>query len=293
MKMLTLTMVVTAQVALAGGALEVKLAPADAAKIEKQVALAKKAQPAAFEQVAKIQRDLTVIDAKKRGRFAPLTTLLNSVPEATWALVEAIVSTAAVAPEAPRTAVIAWQTGLLESLGDRRVLATEPVLMAALEAATEPEVIRSAADGLGRLGTDGAATALIAAASKREGAAREAVFAGMGSCRRTAVAGFLARQLALASTDSERLALVKGLSRVGNEWALETSGGTPAKNEIPAIRQLAASALVKLYAESQGHLRQAASDAVLVINAPETKVLLAQLRAKDPAAIDTLIAKTH
>jgi len=292
-KMLTLTMVVTAQVALAGGALEVKLAPADAAKIEKQVALAKKAQPAAFEQVAKIQRDLTVIDAKKRGRFAPLTTLLNSVPEATWALVEAIVSTGAVAPEAPRSAVIAWQTGLLESLGDRRVLATEPVLMAALEAATEPEVIRSAADGLGRLGTDGAATALIAAASKREGAAREAVFAGMGSCRRTAVAGFLARQLALASTDSERLALVKGLSRVGNEWALETSGGTPAKNEIPAIRQLAASALVKLYAESQGHLRQAASDAVLVINAPETKVLLAQLRAKDPAAIDTLIAKTH
>ncbi len=133
----------------------------------------------------------------------------------------------------------------------------------------------------------------IAAASKREGAARQAVFAGMGSCRRTAVAAFLARQLALASTDSERLALVKGLSRVGNEWALETTGGTPAKNEIPAIRQLAASALVKLYAESQGHLRQAASDAVLVINAPETKVLLAQLRAKDPAAIDALIAKTH
>lgn len=293
MKMLTWTMVVTAQVALAGGALEVKLAPADAAKIEKQVALAKKAQPAAFEQVAKIQRDLTIIDAKKRGRFAPVTTLLNSVPEATWALVEAIVSTGSVAPEAPRSAVVAWQTGLLESLGDRRVLATEPVLIAALEAATEPEVIRSAADGLGRLGTDGAATALIAAASKREGAARQAVFAGMGSCRRTAVAAFLARQLALASTDSERLALVKGLSRVGNEWALETTGGTPAKNEIPAIRQLAASALVKLYAESQGHLRQAASDAVLVINAPETKVLLAQLRAKDPAAIDALIAKTH
>lgn len=293
MKMLTLTMVVTAQVALAGGALEVKLDPADAAKIEKQVALAKKAQPAAFEQVAKIQRDLTLIDAKKRGRFAPITTLLNSVPEATWALVEAIVSTGAVQPDAPRSAVIAWQTGLLESLGDRRVLGTEPVLIAALEAATEPEVLRSAADGLGRLGTDGAATALIAAASKREGVAREAVFAGMGSCRRTQVASFLSRQLGLASADSERLALVKGLSRVGNEWALETPGGTPAKAEIPAIRQLAAGALVKLYAESQGHVRQAASDAVLVVNAPETKVLLAQLRAKDPAAIDALIAKTH
>ena len=86
---------------------------------------------------------------------------------------------------------------------------------------------------------------------------------------------------------------MKSLSVIGNEWALETPAGAPVRAEVPQLRAAAAGALVKLFSESQGNVRQQASDALLIVNAPETKVLLAQVRVKDPAAIDALIAKTH
>lgn len=45
---------------------------------------------------------------------------------------------------------------------------------------------------------------------------------------------------------------------------------------------------MKLFSESNGNVRQQASDAILIVNAPEMKVLLAQVRVKDPAAIDSV-----
>ncbi len=293
MKTLGLVVVVMAQVALARGAIEVKLAPADAAAMQKEIAAAKKSSPLAFSAVQSVRAQMATIDAKKRGRFAPVTPRLNAIPDATWALAEAIVLEGSLDPALPRSAQIAWQTGLLEALGGRRDAKTEAVLVAALNASVEPETIRSAADGLGRLGTDGAAAALIAAGNQRTGAERAAVFAGMGTCRRAVVADYLAKQLSVTLLEKEQLALVKSLSMIGNEWALETPAGAPVRSEVPQLRAAAAGALVKLFSESNGNVRQQASDAILIVNAPETKVLLAQVRVKDPAAIDALIAKTH
>lgn len=293
MKTLGLVTVLVAQVVLAKGALDVKLSGAELATLQKEVAAAKKTNPQAFAAVAQVRAQIASIDAKKRGRFAPVTPRLNSIPNATWALAEAIALDGALDETLPQSAHIAWKSGLLEALGDLRDVKTEPVLLAALAAESSPEVIRSAADGLGRLGTDRAATALIASAGARRGAAREAVLAGMGSCRRVSVAGFLATQLSLSSFEKEQLALVKSLSVIGNEWALETPTGAPVKAEVPQLRALAAGALVKLFSEASGNVRQQASDAILIVNAPETKVLLAQVRVKDPAAVDALIAKTR
>ena len=293
MKTLGLVTVLVAQVVLARGALDVKLSGAELATLQKEIAAARKANPQAFVAVAQVRTQMATIDAKKRGRFAPVTPMLNSIPDATWALAEALALDGALDETLPASAQIAWQSGLLEALGARRDVKTEAVLTAALVTESSPEVIRSAADGLGRLGTDGAATALIASASARRGSAREAVLAGMGSCRRVSVAGFLAKQLSLSTFEKEQLAIVKSLSVIGNEWALETPAGAPVKAEVAQLRATAAGALVKLFSESSGNVRQQASDAILVVNAPETKVLLAQVRVKDPAAVDALIARTH
>ena len=293
MKTLGLVTVLVAQVVLAKGALDVKLSGAELATLQREIAAAKKATPKAFVAVAQVRAQMAAIDAKKRGRFAPVTPRLNSIPDATWALAEAIAFDGALDATLPASAHIAWQSGLLEALGDRREVKTEAVLIAALSVESSPEVLRSAADGLGRLGTDGAASALIASASARRGSAREAVLAGMGSCRRVSVAGFLAKQLSLSTFEKEQLALVKSLSVIGNEWALETPAGAPVKAEVAQLRAIAAGALVKLFSEASGNVRQQASDAILIVNAPETKVLLAQVRVKDPAAVDALIAKTR
>jgi hypothetical protein len=292
-KTLGLVTVLMAQVALGRGAVLVKLAPADAAAPQQQVAAAKRSAPQAFSAVQAVRAQMAAIDARKRGRFAPVTPRLNAIPDATWALAEALAFEGALDEALPRSAHVAWQTGLLEALGARRDVKTEALLIAALEGATEPEVLRSAADGLGRLGSDGAAAALVRVASGQTGAARDAVLAGMGSCRRLVVADFLARQLAASTSEKEQLALIKALSVVGNEWALETPAGAPVKAEVPQLRAIAAGALVKRFSESSGNVRQQAQDAILVVNAPETKLLLAQVRVKDPAAVDALLAKTR
>jgi hypothetical protein len=292
-KTLGLVMVMAAHVVQAKGALEVKVSGAHLVSLQREIAAAKRADPQAFVAVAQVRAQMAAIDAKKRGRFAPVTPRLNSIPNATWALAEAIVFDGSLDETLPQSAHIAWQSGLLEALGARRDVKTEAVLIAALLAESPTEVIRSAADGLGRLGTDGAAAALIASAGTRPGAARHAVLAGMGSCRRTSVASFLATQLSRSTDEKEQLALVKSLSVIGNEWALETPTGARVKSEVPQLRAIAAGALVKLFSEASGNVRQQASDAILVVNAPNTKVLLAQVRVKDPAAVDALIAKTR
>ncbi|MDP3502230.1 MAG: hypothetical protein Q8S33_17990 [Myxococcales bacterium] len=293
MKTLGLVTVLVAQVVLAKGALDVKLSGAELTTLQREIAAAKKAHPQAFVAVAQVRAQMASLDANKRGRFAPVTPRLNSIPNATWALADALAFDGALDATLPPSAHIAWQSGLLEALGARRDVKTEGVLIAALAVESSPEVLRSAADGLGRLGTDGAANALLASATARRGSAREAVLAGMGSCRRVSVASYLARQLSLSTFEKEQLALVKSLSVIGNEWALETPAGAPVKAEVAQLRAIAAGALVKLFSEASGNVRQQASDAILVVNAPETKVLLAQVRVKDPAAVDALIAKTR
>ncbi len=288
MKSLFVGLVLMAHAASAAGAFEVTLSSEAQAAARREIAAARGSSPGAFAAVAAVRDQLSTIDAKKRGRFAPIARRLNAIPNATWALVSAIVFDGAVEASLPRSAKVAWQAGLVEALGSLRDLKTEAVLTAVVRLqGLEPEVARSAAEGLGRLGTDSAAATLIALAST-PGPRRAALLAGVGACRRVAMAEFLSRQLATTSVEAEQRALVKALSVLGNAWALETPSGALVKTEVQALRAIAAGALVKFYATSSEPLRQQAFDAVLIVNAPETPVLLAQQRAANPAAIDAL-----
>jgi hypothetical protein len=289
-KAIIVSLVVSSAALAAGAVVSAEALPADFVKLAKrEIALAKKTNPEMFEAVAATRSQMGRLDARKRGRFAPVTTQLASLgPQATWALVDALVFDGAIDASLPRSAHVAWQGGLLEALGRTQDARVEPLLTAALRRADlEPEVVRSATEGLGLLGTDSALATLTALAST-PGARREAMLAGLGACRRLGMAEFLARALAAATTDTERLALVKALSQVGNAWALSTPTGAPAPAEVPKLRAVAAGALVKLYARSRDTVRKQAGDAILIVAAPETPELLAQVRALDPAAVDGL-----
>lgn len=291
MKPLMLSLVLVSGAAFAGGAVvpEAALPKAFAALAKKEIAQARAASPAAFSAVAALRARVGELDARKRGRLAPLTPRLAALgPAGTWALVEALAFDGALDPALPRSAQVAWQGGLLEALGRLRDARVQPLLEAAVaDASLAPEVTRSATEALGLLGTDAAVAVLLAQAST-PGAHRDAMLPGLGHCRRLAVADFLARALAAASTDGERLALVRALAHLGNAWALATPAGAPVKAEAPRLQGVAAQALVKLFAKSQGRVREEAADALLVVDAPETPMLLAQVRAVDPKAVDAL-----
>ncbi|MDX2009063.1 MAG: HEAT repeat domain-containing protein [Myxococcaceae bacterium] len=290
MKQLALALVMTAQAALAEGAFPLTWPAKERAALEHQIAAdrARSAEP--FRQVAALRASLARLDHDRRGRYAPVTSWLNAVPQATWALADAIVFSGAVDANLPASARVAWQAGLLESLGARREPKTERLLVAVLVSpGLEPAVRRSAADALGRLGTDGAAQALVEAATATAGVDREAVLAGMGTCRRLAVTTFLAQALARATAETEQLALIKALSVNGNAWALETPAGAPAPAETRRIQTVAAGALVKRFVASSSRVKTEAHDALRIVNAPDTPLLLAQVRAADPTGVDALL----
>jgi hypothetical protein len=289
-KQLALAVMMTAQAALAEGAFTLTLAPKERATLEQQIATARARSPDTFRQVAALRASLARLDHGKRGRYAPVTSWLNAIPQATWALADAIVFSGGVDASLPLTARVAWQAGLLESLGARREPKTEGLLVAVLVSpGLESAVRRSAADALGRLGTESAAQALVAAASAASGVDREAVLAGMGTCRRLTVTAFLAQALARASVESEQLALIKALSVNGNAWALETPAGAPAPAEVRRIQTTAAGALVKAFVATSGRVKTEAHDGLRIVNAPDTALLLAQSRAADPVGVDALL----
>lgn len=291
MKPLVMSLMLVSGAAFAGGAVVpgAALPKAFAALATKEIAQARAASPAAFSALAALRARVGELDARKRGRLAPLTPRLAALgPAGTWALVEALAFDGALDPSLPRSAHVAWQGGLLEALGRLRDGRVQPLLEAAVAApGLEPEVVRSATEALGLLGTDSAVAALLARASVA-GPHRDAMLPGLGHCRRLAMADFLARALAASVDDVERLALVKALAHLGNAWALATPAGAPVRAEAPRIQGTAAQALVRLFAKSQGRVREEAADALLVVDAPETPMLLAQVRAVDPKAVDAL-----
>lgn len=291
MKPLVMSLVLVSSVAAAEGAVvkEAALPKSFVALARQEIAAARAASPGAFTAVAAVRAQVGALDAKKRGPLVPLGQRFAALgPVATWPLVEALAFDGALEPTLPRSAHVAWEASLLEALGRLQDARVQPLLEAAAgEPSLEPEVVRSATEALGLLGNDRAVATLLALAAV-PGAHRDAMLPGLGHCRRLAVADFLARALAASTDDTERLRLVKALSFVGNAWALATPTGAPVRAEVPRLKATAAQALVKLFAKSQGPVRQQAADALLVIDAPETPVLLAQVRAVDPKAVDAL-----
>ena len=228
------------------------------------------------DSVASIRASVPKLDSMKRGKLA------TSIKPALEALGRPALTDLIAAANEPRdpswteSAVIAWRASVLEALATLK----DPRAKGAFEQAIADEnahflVQRAAAEGYAKLGEYSVLEALIA---------RDAVVAGIGSLRTPQVARLLAGELAKHPGQARAKLLVKALGEVGNAWAWKT---LPANIELEqATRNEAAAALVEAYVGWDGEVRQAASNALLVVDAPATPALIAQAKAKSRKVAD-------
>jgi HEAT repeat protein len=165
---------------------------------------------------------------------------------------------------------------LIEAVGLLKDARALPVLTSILDDSTEDaETTRTVAEAVARIGTDEAATQLLAALDASKGERTRAILAGMGDCRRLRVTEALASHLRATSDESMARAAARSLGRAGNAWAWKTVAD---RSEEARIRQTAARALVDAYVRRDGEARYAASNALMVVDAPETPALIAEAK---------------
>jgi hypothetical protein len=262
-----------------------RLSPNARLQLSAEIERARIDQPAAFSAVATVQARLPDLDAHKRGRYAHVGPLLKSIgPSALLPMLQAIAFEAPARGDLSDSVWTAYRSGLLEAVGVLRDPRAEPVLLAVLDGDERNfQVLRSAAEALGYLDNDAAAAKLVALARTR-GPKQAAVLAGMGSCRRLPVAQALAAELASHPAETTALSVVKSLGDVGNAWAWKTPGVT-ARAEEPAVRETAARALVAAFTSYADPVRQAASNALMVVDAPTTPALIQRAQQHASTAV--------
>jgi HEAT repeat protein len=191
------------------------------------------------------------------------------------------------------TAWSAWRVGLLEAIGTLRDPRSAAVLTAILDSAeTDPMIVKAAAEALGKLGTDTAVQKLLA--MSKSGPKSRAVLAGMGHCRRAAIADALAKVIATKPDADTARVVLKSLGDVGSAAAWATTI-VQVSGEEAATRAAAAKALVGAFVAYEGDLRKLAQAAILVVDDPSTPNLIASAKqGASPslaAALDKLAAK--
>ncbi len=263
--------------------------PAEARRgLQAQVDGARRSDPAAFEALAKVRASLPSLDAQKRGPQPAVSPMLRDLgAKVLFPLIAELAFVARPRGELSSSAWQAWRLALIEVLGEQRSAAAAPIFLSILRSAeADFELNRLAAAALGARGDDEAARALVTASA---GPKREAVLAGMGACRRLVIAQTLVQAVSTAS-DARTLALLsKSLGAVGNSWAWRTPG-LAAPDEERGVRATAARGLVQAFAKSEGYARQAASNALMVVDAPETAGLIQEAKkgSANAAAFDAL-----
>lgn len=255
---------------------------------------AKSAHPSAFAAVVEVRKRLPELDANKRGRLPSITPLLKSLgAEGLFPMLAELAVDAPSRGDLTDTAWAAWRVGLLEAVGSVRDPRAEAALTAILESPeTDFAVVKAAAEALGKVGTDGAASKLVAL-SKAAGPKQRAVLAGMGECRRTKVADALAKALASKPDDDTAKHVIKSLGNVGSAWAWKTPV-VAASGEEAAVRKATAQALVAAFVAYEGEARKGAASAILIVDEPSTPALIAAAKKKTPALsgeLDALAAR--
>jgi hypothetical protein len=253
------------------------------ADLQAKVAAAQKKDPASFKALADVREALPRLDKEKRGRQAPLSPSLRALgASALYPLINEAAFAATPRGELKTSAWSAWRLAVIEVLGEQRSEDAAPIFIALLEGSeSDFELNRLAAGALGELGTDAAAKTLVKLA---QGSKRDAVLAGMGTCRRLVVVQALASAASTAQGQS-LVRIAQSLGQVGNSWAWKTPAVT-AKSEESMVRGIAARALVQIYLKD-GAARQAASNALMVVDSEQTAALLHE--AKQTASNGNLI----
>jgi len=221
----------------------------------------------AFQSVETIVRQMPSLDAKKRGRYAPITQTMRLLGKDLLFPALEVLALRAPSVEMNASAALSLKMGLIESVGELKDARAVPVLKAILQSAqAEKEVYRSAGEALGRMGTDEAAATLISL-SRGTSTRAQAVLSGMGTCRRLDVVQRLAQSLEGQSNTVSAVSVIKSLGEVGNSWAWRLE---PSRASETQVRNSAAQALVQAFVKGDSTVRQAASNALMVIDAPAT-----------------------
>jgi hypothetical protein len=237
----------------------------------KQIDAARVAHPTAFTAVADLVHRAPAIHAARRGRFAPYSAMFRRLgPSAVMALAERIAFDDTRPDGLVAEASSALRAGLLEAVGDSLRPELEPVFLAVLAGSeTDSLVLRAASEGLGKLGTDAAASRLLELAAAT-GPKQEAVLLGLGECRRLSVATFLAKALDRLPDDARAIVLIESLRDAANAWAWTTPAVRAHAGEEAAIRQTAAQALWRGFLGYQDQARETARKALVVVGHPDT-----------------------
>ncbi len=294
---LVVALCVLASPALAGGVLLSleQLPPEAASALSKQLAAARASDPAAFGAVARVYAAANGLDESKRGPLAPLSRALKPLGPA--ALMPMLELAAVRVPEGPPltpSAALSLGVGLLEAIGAQRDARAAPVLWGVVSRpGLAAELTTAAAEAYGFLQTEEVSARLLGRVG--EGGAltpsQRAVLAGVGSCRVASLAAGLTKVIARARSDEDRLAFIRAYADLGNAWAWRTPGAV-AKADEQAVRQRAAQALLQLYVSGSPAVRQAASNALMVVDAPGTAERVRALRERktgeEAAALDAL-----
>lgn len=236
-----------------------------------RIGKARAERPAAFRNVDDVLSAVPELDRRKRGRFATISRELAALgPDALMPMLERLAVDGPARGKLTDTAWLTLRMGLIEAVGMRRDPVAVPVLWKIYEQESDYYVVRSAAEALGRIGTDDAAAALIKLARTR-GPKQLAVLSAIGDCRRTVVARGLEEFLRSSPEyEATRLA-IRALGDVGNSWAWETPA-VKKTGEGAVVRSTAAKALVDAFARHHRDevLRIAAQKALLVVADPAT-----------------------
>lgn len=284
-----LAVIVAAQAAMADGNVIApsRLKQADRTALIAAIQADKKAHPEAFAAVRTVSARASELDAHKRGRMAPMGPRFKALGKS--ALLPMIELVAIDAPARGGMSDSAWtalRAGLIEAIGSHRDARARAVLHAILES---PEndyyVVRAAAEALGQLGTNDDAARLVTL-SQAGGPKLRAVIAGMGHGRRTVVAQELARLLGSRPSEEIARAAIGSLGDVGSAWAWKTPSVAEHDDEQSAVRAEAARALVSAFVAYRGELRQACSNALMMVDDASTPSLIAA--AKTGASEETV-----
>lgn len=251
-------------------------------EIERQRA----ASPDAFRAVFDIANSAQKLDDESRVQGAPLTMYFKALgPKALMPMVEMIAFDSHAPKGLGSSARTALRHGLVEAVGMLRDARTVPVLVKVLDKERDATGTRVAAEALARIGTDEAFGALTTALGTASGDRARAILGGLGSCRREDAARLLAQRLDAHPDEETARVLAKALGTVGNAWAWKTLAG---RTDEAAVRDIAVSALLRAFMAYGGVVRTAASNAIMVVDAPQTAVKIGQ--ARQSAARDVALA---
>lgn len=270
----------------------VRMPKEELAALRREVQTARALDARPFLEVERIVALAPGIDARARARRAPIALYVARMgPSALMPALELLaVNPPRVVPAASAPAV---RRALIEAVGMLRDARALHVLIAILEDTTEdPETTRAATEASARIGTEAAAEAIVSALERASGDRARAVIAGMGECRRSRVVEVLAERLRTAPDEATARAAARSLGRAGSAWVWPT---LPDRREEALIREAAARALVDAFVRNTRDVRVAASNALMIVDAPQTPALIAAARTTAPPAtakaLDELAAR--